>query len=1146
MKRFSKLMTAAAIIGLTVSCSDELSQSSVSLKKGDLVGTIETIDETRAGFLEQPGVNREMVFTGNDEVRVFTLNALTYHNYGLVGGEGTTTGIFELEGGQPLPDGQKYAVTEANNVFAVSATEDGNAQLTMTIDGTSEVSKERNGLKTLYSFPAPLWAECVETQTPSGIQLDATFHHLTGYMRVDMSTLPEGTKAIVLTTHGWPWAQEDENVAALVPKDIDHGYQLVAPGTLGVTVDDTNSDWAPVPYIYGGECDALSGTLTAELVDGAKLEVDPRLTHADTLRVNLDGIKNQVFYIPLVAGYYKQLDVLAVTGDSRYAYRWEGQLINRYQGKTVTVGGVTSLSMNVLNLEEADIETINYLILRNNNQPKRITSINVGTLVDDDGYTPSIHHTAEDYPDYWDGWLNNHATLPTDQIIMTGAGEVRLNIAEIATSLSVGGAKDKPLLMVDDEYFASVQEGRDFEADFATRRFTVNLPDDWATGPNTQFVQIMMPTTRVFIGTIDGNNSDIDVAVLGPKNKLDTKDLNEKFHGNYASYELGKRVKEGAVILMNGVNTLDILEGTEGDIYVWSRDQETEIADALNIFSTSNNDIRMDDALMVNINIVDVAKTSDERVIFATGSSAMQAIQELQYTGETLLGWPTGTVVAADPFNTHVESYYTGAGLSDYAWQSGYDNGLIFTVAQLQSMGESTRPTVSSYTNSQATYTIQNIVELFWLGDDVFRWVGPQVDIDDFYFDGNRKRLMNMYMLWEYGNDIYVDDPHYCCTSCGTPNLAGPIQLQNLGLIRSIIESGNATIWNVNLNDIMLVTDAEIDNIGSIVGLIDIDGSLDFEYNEVGEVKIDVNGDGVGGMIGSVYASYITARGNRNKSTKNDSGYLRTAKNYAGGLVGYLETESGDALFQGNAATNLYQVEMNEIEANEFAGGMIGAAKLYSQTAKLTFENYNVKINTFIKALEGVVGGLLGQGVQGQIWIGDNAVAGKDITVNVALLAGAKSVGGLVGNNTTRSTVYVNAPSITGKNDNKSKVSVTITKYENTYPDPDTYQRYTNIADLIYYGTMQDVVGLMQNDVFIYEKALTVSKKLVDTMKEAVLYKLHQDNKHNTTPGEYYWGDNHWYIGYQQKGQYFITDNKDVTSEINGEQLDGSNHYKIW
>jgi hypothetical protein len=717
---------------------------------------------------------------------------------------------------------------------------------------------------------------------------------------------------------------------------------------------------------------------------------------------------------------------------------------------------------------------------------------------------------------------------------------------------------------------------------------------------------VNLPTYKTILGTVGGANSQITFDVLGCTNQF-VSGLERVASTSNADL---KNETNAAITVKNGIKTLNVLNGTKGDVYVYTANEETEISEALNIKTLSPVDIRIDDALAKKINI----KKGGRHMIYTTGSAATQGITDLDD-------------VTKLPFDTFTQSFYTSAGLTNYAWANGYCTETIYTVAQLQSMGEKTRTDVDlAGTTIPSNYAMWDKIELFWLGATTYPWIGPEVTVDNFTFDGKNKRLMNMnfFVQGDKAKDkvIYVDDPHFCCTSCGTPAVAGKIAgsqkklTENLGLIRSIVETGKAVVKNVNLNDVLLNTESVIPNIGSLVGKVELtapdNGESGFHLinNFVGEVKINVNGNNVAGLVGYVKADSVNATGNEIKSTKNDGGYVKTKKSFAGGMFGYVETinkgidindnlismkseiEAGESFAggiagfvknpstqEGNINDNTVAVKSITAKAGSYAAGLVGildaneltkafrdkvttekiiagtqyAAGLVAQSSKSVYlAEFDVDVKTRIEAAKGYVGGVLGQIAEGSASVGTKNAglnnADKNAVVKVALLKGSHSVGGLIGNNKgeAKANIYAQTNS---DGTNKSTINVEVASYANTYTKDNA--PYESTSDNIFYGTFQDVVGFMQNDVNIYKDNLTVSGKLDDTLKKAVLYDLHNDFGHDTTTGEYYWGDTYGYVGYAQNGNYKLFEKKEngngyVVKTLRGEQEDGYNYYKAY
>ena len=1231
---------ATTVIGALASCTDDLSvDSGQRIGKGDLIGNLSVpvdYEMTRAGIKEDGGYS--FVWTKDDQIRVFTMEALTYNTFSYTGAGGEATGAFTKDDAGVIPaDDTRYGITEAANVYSVSAAKgDGKqALLTMTLDGTCEVEKQADG-KT-YKFPIPFWGEVTGTDAA----LSCDFKFLTSYLRIDLAKLPTGTKAIVLTTHGGnAYLVSDEMTAngtgtiasdKVEPLDGNHGYQLAAPvastGKIAAIPEnqggspneyqDTNDWWQNVAYTTGGKCEAISGTLNATLdasqivagqsyVEGCQLAVDPRLVSYDTLRVDIPSVtEDNVFYVPIVAGTYKQLDVIAVTQDSKYAYRWGGTLLKSYKDTEFKLGKSKTVTMNLLTFDKADMNTLNNTIANNfksNTNFTRTTVINVEELVNEDGVrNESLYSNVEfDIP-------------------QTAAGNLVVNIKKIADNGTDNnqfeyGTSDKKLIITDKATSAQVAGKK--------RTVTFNLPKDWAAENDESYVKTSLRTFQTILGTVERENSkSIIVWATGSDDKF-TAGLQSIVNDENLYVE---EEKTAAIRINNGIKKLVVFEPTKGDVYIYNGNNEnidgtaeTEISDSLSIRSNQTVDIRMDDALAKVIGIQKGVK----HWIYTTGKSATQLITGVE-----------GNATANDAYDTHTQSFYTGAGLSDYAYANGYSVKNVYTVAQLQSMGEAARDGVDMATDVTipTVYTVWDKVEWFWLGADKYQWVGPEVTVEGFVFDGNNRPIVNMYAFSAGGEDtyepVYVNDPHFCCTSCGRPNLAGKVQTgaavkltENLGLIRSIKEQGTATIKNVTMNDVQ-IKNAEVNNAGALVGNVDIENALTLTNNHIGEVQIDIKGANAGGLIGTVKATAVTATNNWNVKNGSYDNYVKATQENAGGLFGIVtatgavtatdnkvqlngDIEAGTSYAGGVAgkiqADAAADIDNNSVvaknitaktgsyaagqigyvkataltmdqpsvkaetisAANEYAGGLVGQSDNV-----IGAQRFNVEVTKKLAANEGFVGGVVGQinpdNANKVSFIGsaESNIAANHATypgaavgyktgtheasVSVAEIEGAQSLGGLVGNTKEYARLMVGAKVIDATTKNGSYIDIDVDKYTMTYPETDPLH-WTNVTDRIQYGTIQDVVGLMQANVAIFVDGLTKSGWLDDDdNKKAVLVHKHIDQRHNQETQNKYWGDTYGNIGYATQGTYQITSNG-VKTTIDNELEGGFNYYKVY
>ncbi len=930
-KGIFKLMTGVVAMASLASCSDDLGleSSSQDWSKYDLVATIDQKDDafTRFGMsehgvspFENPDANDwKFVFTEGDKIRLFTFGSMAYKTYELKAGAAginTQKAGFTAVSSEALADGKKFGVTGGQFAYSIAPNADGEPLLTYTIpfqytakNLKKETVKESDGSSyeaDIRKFPAPFWGIAEEKEDGS---IDVPVTALTAFLRVDVDALPEGTEYIVLVTHG-DKVKTGEMVGGEVKLD-KHGYQLIAPNADGTyrtlknadnaTFEDTNAWWGDendekpgVPFVYGGGSEALSGTFNCVLKTGVKdtqLGVDEgidieeeeedeygmggvsRLVNRDELVIKVD--KNTgAFWVPVIAGTYKQLDVLAVAYKSTYSYRYVGTLIKSYKDYEFINGDKYYLTQSITNFDEADFYDINEAIEKQFNKQgsssakgmMTTTYINVGKLTKH----PGREYEGENI--FTKGWPNNDPrwNLWKNYIRVKGNGKLVINIGEIDDNyLSATYIDSKDKLKVSDEQ----PESADTKS-----KVTINMPAKWAES-ETKLLDVYLPTYNATIATLDGAPAKkLVVDALGSTTKVVTG------HNllNNDKTDI-KDSKDAAIEVVSSIKQLNVMDGTKGDVYVHSATADTEISDALNVLTHYPIDVRISDAL---VNWVTFTDRTDYSYVYTTGNAAIKHI--------------TNDAGDAAPEFVHHQSYWTEAALSEYAIKKGYDQSDVYTVAQLASMGE---------VNTKK-YKLNDITTEMWLGGETYLWIGPEVIVDDFEFDGNNVSLQNMTMQTLAhkaafkGEKIYIADPHLCCTSCGwklddhvlkTTEDDKDVEVTAFGLIRTINNTTSATVKNVNLNDVDLQTTKSINNIGSLVGAA-VSGTVTFTDNYVGRLKIDVAGDHVGGMIGFVNATKRLVFDGENEvnGTTGQSGYIKTAKGYVGGLIGALNVKGTD------------------------------------------------------------------------------------------------------------------------------------------------------------------------------------------------------------------------------------------------------------
>lgn len=249
-----------------------------------------------------------------DDIRIYTLQSMSYNSYLLSEGGGSPVATFTRIGGTEDydDDGTLYAVTSSKYVYGLSATADGQARLTVDIPSRYDIT-DAGGMEGCTRLTTPYWGEA--TFNSDG-NLDCPFSGLTAMLKIETTSLPAGTRAVVLTTHNYT--------------DLD-----------GKALD-------------GGDDKPLSGTFDAVLRKGAALEPNPIFYSYDTLRVNLgredEREEYKSLYLPVIAGQYANLHVIAVMGDTRRPYDWQGSVIQTFKeniifrpNTIITVGQSTGI-----------------------------------------------------------------------------------------------------------------------------------------------------------------------------------------------------------------------------------------------------------------------------------------------------------------------------------------------------------------------------------------------------------------------------------------------------------------------------------------------------------------------------------------------------------------------------------------------------------------------------------------------------------------------------------------------------------------------------------------------------------------------------------------------------------------------------------
>lgn len=1106
-------MTAAVVATGLASCSDDLGLSSNygNGAKGDLTGHIneKSANFTRLGMSENFGPGTimpweatydeetnptgtkstwEWVFTEGDVVRAFSLKQMTWSSYDLISGFNTSDGVFKLnERSAKLTDPELYALTDAQFVYSVSPDVEGNAWLTYTIPyryGAQTITPTDKENTDVRKFPAPFWGKAVATEVEDGEALDVKFNALTGFLRIESSMLPEGTKYIVLTTHGSAVAAEKENGE---PGEVTYdGFQLAEPkadGSLPEGFQDINSWWEKVDasnnpvnaqLITDGNSEALSGTFTTMLVDAkSALGVDEglqnkegedaddwmmegisRLVTRDEIIIDItkyDAKKNGVFWVPLIAQHYNNLHVIAATKLSKYAYRYIGNELKVYTDQTVEVGDKLLLNVNVTNLGECDVWTLNKTIKDINKANKygvpnvknvinvdKLLKVEYGQPTPTDGYyyrmkggnlTNTKLRRVEN-PEKWE-------TYPCDKIYVQGDGDLVVNIA--ALDENVSAAKWG--------WYAK-RSDTGFGTDAYANLLVSDIPVDDLTERNYQGVQTAgNHNVRINVpSTLKGMVSDLPkwnltLAANTEYATDDAKDLVVWAHGSKEKFVTGHNVielnptdpseailknnKVAAIEVVNGIKTLNVLEHTQGDVYVNDYNgAKVEITDGIYVKTQEGLNIRIENALVNNLGFQAKSRVSNQKRTNWVFTMGPAAIAKVGVDGS----------MDTKPDDVTLQSYWTGKALDKEQTNiANYDKGTIYTVAQLASAGEGL--------GSTSTYKIDGLVTDMWLGSNKLQyegnntkldngWIGAKVTVDGFNFDGNNVSLKNMYMPHNAtdaytGNKrvIYAYDPHFCCTTCGfNRRTAGSengieksqsIEITSWGLFRSIINtSGDQNIVkNIRLNDVY--ADDKLDSIGSIVGTVKAE-KIKFDNNKVGEVRILSEGNFHGGIAGDIQTTGATEFDHNyvaNSYGAKNSGIV-TGNNYVGGLagrIGQIEQNANPTdntrydLSKGVGSLTITDSHVNLAnyitgKTGDFVGGLVGGA--YSQDG-IIISKSTVDVSKYINSDKGTVGGIAGEFLAGgDAELTENSVATKDITATNSYAGGVAGRSYTVGETT--------------------------------------------------------------------------------------------------------------------------------------------------
>lgn len=1002
MKSFSKFMTIALAVGTLASCSDEIiEKSKLQVKEGDLVATLPAAEIANTRVAVVPNTNgTDFVWAPEDQIQVYKLASLNYSIYNYVSGAGSETGVFSTTG-EGVSGDDLYAVTQPQNtktIYGVSANNDQKAVLTATVEKEYNWETLDADGGTGYKVPTPFWGPA----TIDGSNINVDFKALTGFMKLDLANVPSTTEAIVLTTH------EDFS--------IDMGASK----------------------INGGSNEPLSGTLNAVLDDDAALQADARLAKYDMIRINIPEhaiAKGYILYIPVIAQHYDKLYVLAVSETGRANYTWDAEILREFDDftqKVYTPSGnvsITSLSLSeMIDLNEQGATSW------------ADASVVIATkAAQNPGRTMRYTVNAKDFMDNT-LYIANNIEKNNVELTITSTGA---NTLKTITEAEFGSAILSPFSGAVTEPATQALEGGDMAK---ARTVRLNYEVKWPAD-----AQILLPTSNVELNsTVDQTEAiDIFTAATTGVSGYDETVFNAKNAGLIIK---GGTRDEGGKLVPVQYNEIDILDNSRGDIYAYQEDTYIKKL----VFNGTDNlqNVRLTDALVGEINYAAAIDNNEEINIYTTGSAA------IGNTGaEAITGLHKNTPA--------VYAYWTSRSLTDNALALGFDNKFIYTAAQLQGVGLAAGisegggalgdcPSLIATTAPTPVYEyeISKFVNNIWLGGDKYPWLGAQVAklvgkpagagygtdrniiagadaaqalTTAVTINGNGKRLRNMVISTD---DPYFIDPHTCCTTCGDLTVK---VTEDLGLFRNIKSTKAVTVKNIYLNDALLDTKYEIDDIGSIVGQIYSGDAVTYDNNISTNVRIKAKGDNIGGQAGNVFATKnlnITNPKNNQEVTETgvDYVYVESEGNNVGGIVGLAKSDAAIPV-----VAPIAKIDWVLAKNGSNAGGVIGRAE-YKEGANITgatveipsiMATQNDKTEFQLRTTGKNVGGLVGLLISTE---GKNY--GVKGVVNVKAIseieAGNQNAGGLIGLASLDDNATANAGVLKIGNNDDDKITVNV------------------------------------------------------------------------------------------------------------------------
>lgn len=1050
MKRnIFKTMTAAAALLTLVSCADDLDLSSGKLSsgKGDLTAALPGDGSfTRLGMNEGTANSKyntwEWVFTQGDQIRVFSLNQMSYDYYELTGGANTSDGEFTLKGqkNKVLGEDEKYALTDAQFVYAVSPDAQGKPWLTYTIpyqySARTVTQGSGDNAINVQKFPAPFWGVASEdTQTnPGKTLLDVSLKALTGFLRIEMETLPDDTKYIVLTTHGS--ISKDEN-----GETGYDGFQLVSPDPNGSSkvqladgtlkdFTDTNAWWEEnVEYITDGNSEPLSGSFTCELKDKtSKLAVDKGLANSDGDNYASYGISrlvtrdeividvtkfsnNGVFWVPLIAQHYNNLHVLAVQKMSKYTYRYIGTELKTYVDKAVGVNDKLLLTMNMENLGKVCPFQLNQAIKAINKANKHGIP-NVNNILNVDKLT-----TCQELGHYllyvggttnkWYHYDGNRVEfdVPNDEILVQGDGNLVLNLKEVTqdacsdafsqfpsspsttTQYSYGGSAvrsdaingvEKVLLVSDLNTTNRIKSSNTYVPKFDKSRSYTSF-----TGDRSNNVTINMPYN--WVETAD------DAASHALLSDLPLYNVWFQANNNYAPYEYAEFLRIDAhgasTKFVTGHNVLEVDE--EGKVSV--KDEKGAAINVvngimtLNILKDTKGDVFVYDGNSTKVEINDAMNvyTSEGLNIRLTNSlvNNMNFLAQSRVNNQKRTNWvfTTGSSAIAKvgvigQQDANPDDVTLQSYWTKYALDSEQRNIKNYdtgTIYTVAQLASMGEEIEGSETNK---YIIDPLVTDMWLGGEKYGWIGAAVTIDGFEFNGNTKSLKNMTLIKSQILSEYGNN-NYRVVYDYDPHIC------------CTTCGWNRPTTTTNEYDDPAGTDKFTVTEFGLIRTINNSDAATIKNVRLNDVYVgDVEINNVGSLVGKAETPLMTFENNKVGEVQ-----LKVKGSKVGGIAG--EVQATDITVNENHVANSYGSDNSGIiYGTQYVGGLIGLAQATNANS-ISITNSSVDLANQIEATtQSYAGGFIGKAKAAEaILVSESSAKAKNI------LAKTQYAGGIFG-----------------------------------------------------------------------------------------------------------------------------------------------------